>query len=195
MFLFSVLSSIYCKSHFSKPQKGTVHFLAKNTSNSLNSFPAIRIPKSHVSILYKSSEGYFLLDTLPIPTGFWRRHNHLSYSLCSAVSQITTNLNCKSCSVCRAGGARTPWKPSEVMPCAPLVTCHIIKGYSHKPWGHTAVHLPGAPDPLPRALLTPWALTSPRELPPELSNTHTAQNPLPEQLLWEAPYLASSFKI
>lgn len=110
MFLFSVLPFICCKSHFSKPQKGTVHLLTKNTSNSLNSFPATWIPKFHAFILYKSSEGYFLLDTLPIPTGFWRRHNHINYSLCSLVSQITINLNCKSCSVCRAGGARTPWK-------------------------------------------------------------------------------------
>lgn len=40
----------------------------------------------------------------------WRRERHLNRSLCSTLSTITINPNCRSCSASRAEGVRNSWR-------------------------------------------------------------------------------------
>lgn len=109
--LLSVLTFVYSKSLFSRPQSGIAHIFTKackipwTVFRLLWSLNAILLP-----FFISVSKGYFIAQTLPTQPDCcpqpdcWRREAH--HSLCSVLSKITRAANCRSCSASRTGGVR-----------------------------------------------------------------------------------------
>lgn len=119
------------KPHFSKLQKGFHPFSHKNT-NFLNSFQATWILKFHAFILlYKCSEGCFILDTPSDSYRLLEKRKSPNHSLCSVLSQVTINLDCKSCSLSRTGSVRAPWK--AFLKWCPMLLSHLPRNQVAQP--------------------------------------------------------------